>query len=70
MAERVAYREPDVGVVRRSGFAHVGNLTGYTRKYQSCAACADILGVPWTVDFFEGECVGCEVALSGFPVNG
>lgn len=43
---------------------------GYTEPVMSCSNCANVVRVPWQPAFFEGQCAGCEVALSGFPIEG
>lgn len=66
----ITYSEPGPDEVRRAGYALVETGNGYTRREPSCHTCAAVLGVPWTADFFEGQCRGCEAILSGFPIKG
>lgn len=65
----LAFKPPQPGEVRRSGWAIVGSGSGYTVKETSCSICAAVLEVPWEAALFEGECRGCEVPLSGNPVE-
>ena len=61
------WREPEPREIRRSGYAYF-SADGYINKVPSCRDCAKIIGVSWMGDLFEGQCRGCECALSGFPV--
>jgi hypothetical protein len=58
------YRDPEPGEVRRSGYA-LYTVGAFVTRIPSCSMCAETLRVPWSADFFEGACQGCEVSLSG-----
>ena len=54
-------------ITKQSGHAVYAAKAGYTVEVPSCADCAKIVGVMWVPGLFEGECLGCEIALSGMP---
>lgn len=54
---------------RAAGYALYG-VGAYVREVPSCLRCAKLLGATWVPALFEGECQGCEIALTGNPIAG
>ena len=62
---------PEVEVeerARQSGHA-LYTRGGYVTEVDSCEPCAKFMRVPWRPALFEGVCRGCEVPLTGSPIE-